>query len=252
MKLTKLMLAVFAVVLTCPAMAQLSSKAQMRLERDLVRAASAVPSAADYVRGLQYYLESKDVGCLDCDAAEREGVYQKMMTLANEELTSLGKLTPEEIDIYALGRLTKMFQEEMDADPSNATVEQYKEFYKRHAENPRALVTIGIWRTHSFQGIFPYRHAWTHFWFEPEQFGRMFSAMAEMDDKVAFLVVLENIKADFDSAYPTFPEGDLKGTAKEYAEEFFTKAAKGHEKFAAAFKVMKEEVQEMLDLHDYK
>ena len=80
----------------------------------------------------------------------------------------------------------------------------------------------------------------------------MFSAMAEIDPEVAFLVIYQNIKADFDSAYPTFPEGDLKGTAKEYAEEFFTKAAKGHEKFADAFEAMKEGVQIQLDLHDYK
>lgn len=78
--------------------------------------------------------------------------------------------------------ISRYFQEVYHVDPTQGTLEQYKEFYLAFNNlTPREynlLPTIAIWSTGSVEAILPFRHQMRSYWQTPELAAKAYDAMA--------------------------------------------------------------------------
>ena len=226
----KLMIAALAVLLTAPAV--FAEQLAVAKKVDNVVNEKVLSYLTDRYENAKYtknYIRSLEEGLVDngvflTDSFTAEDVYKKLVQLSKESEKMSSK--KEVAGLRAFYYMSKKFQEELGADPSTATMDQYKKFYQLHEDNPIILPTIAIWANHSFDGILPYRHQVTPFWSSPTQVAKMYNTMAEVDHQKAFYNLTAYIMADFHAAYPTFPEGDLEGGPIQYAYTFFAEFAK--------------------------
>ena len=214
MNLKKVMLAVVATVLACPAMAQMSN---------LKAVYEDAAVSKQYIQDLQEELANRNIDNQSEDyGAYKLGFYDEMAAAANEAVVK----KTEENNLRAFGLMSQKFEKEMGVNPAKATMDQYKAFYNKHSNNPIVLVTIAMWQNRSFEGIAPYRHQGHGFWDEPEQAGGMYETMAQIDPEKALGSMFFYIMDDFSSAYPQFPDmADTTQTQDEYAHEYFTRFA---------------------------
>lgn len=216
MNLKKMMLAVMTAALVCPAVAQVT---------DLMRPyEDAAAMSKKYITEMQEELANRGIDNQAEDhGSYKLGFYEEMVTAAQKSLN--WNLANEE-NLRAFAKLSNKFLEEMNVDPAQASMNQYKQFYNKYSNNPVLLVTIAIWKNHNFEGIAPYRFAGHPFWGEPEQAGGMYDTMAQIDPEKALGSLIYYIVDDFHATYPQFPEmADTDQTQEEYAHEYFTRFA---------------------------
>ena len=157
-----------------------------------------------------------------------------------------------EINVDIFGRLTETFWSFLDYQGSatpipalaEARLDTYKEFYnaikdisgKETARN-YILPTISIWRNCSYNGLVPSRTDQAlDFWYDPQQAGKMYNAMAEVNHEDAKELLEEYLRDDCDSAYPSYPQESL-----QEIKDFFSS-------FATSGKFAKEDAPKLQDL----
>ena len=116
--------------------------------------------------------------------------------------------------------------------PDTIPLQQLKEFYQASKEYQASLYvlpTIAIWHNGTIDGLMPYRHQTNRFWEIPQQVGKMYNTMAQIDPQNALNFLKGSIRADFEAATtPQFPEGDLgPGGQRQFVANFFAEFATG-------------------------
>ncbi len=178
-------------------------------------------SNLEYVRSLENALAANEISLMD-ENLSSEAFYNELVRLSKEAQNGQVK---DKAPLRAFALMSQKFQEELGVDPSGATMEQYQKFYQLHKANPIVSPVVAIWANHSIDGVLPYRHQANSFWAFPAQAAKMYNTMAALNHEQAYRSLVSYIEEDFNSAYPTFPEGDLGGSEEEYAHEFFTEFA---------------------------
>jgi len=142
-----------------------------------------------------------------------------------------------EINVNIFGRLTETFWALLDYQGSTtpipalaeARLDTYKEFYNaikdisgEETARNYILPTISIWRNCSYNGLVPSRTDETlDFWYDPQQAGKMYNAMAEVNHEDAKQFLKEYLRYDCDSAYPSYPQESIQ-EIKDFFSSFAT------------------------------